>query len=437
MVNHPAPEDLLDVNEAEEIIEDDGDHPMDEPSDDEDNDGDQEVQLENDASGYFDSHTDSIFTIATHPQEPTLHITGGGDDVGYIFRSIPKQGDDGQVHPFACTQIQQLPKHADSITAAAFTASGAYAITAGLDGAVHVFKAPVGNANGQWQQTARIQEVEEIVWMAPAPLGDAFALGALDGSVWIYDIEASGTPVIRHVFNIFSVSCTAGAWSKDGTLLAATSEDGGLHVWHTGTGEVIVTLDTSDARFVVESGLFSVGISPSGAALVIGGGEGELRVIALRGDARGKLIASLKPHTESVESIAFHPSVPVVATASVDGTIAILDPTKAWAVRGTLSGHQEAVVKVEWVPDCGQEWLLTSCGVDGTVRRWDARLGTELGVWRGHLGGNQDEGEGGVLGFVQTRDRVVTAGDDHVALVFDVSKALGVAGAGPSVGIPR
>lgn len=66
--------------------------------------------------------------------------------------------------------------------------------------------------------------------------------------------------------------------------------------------------------------------------------------------------------------------------------------------------------------------MLTTCGLDGAVRRWDTRGGTAasgqglVGEWRGHRG--KGEG-GGVLGFVQRGARIVTAGDDGVSLVFD------------------
>jgi ribosome assembly protein SQT1 len=74
--------------------------------------------------------------------------------------------------------------------------------------------------------------------------------------------------------------------------------------------------------------------------------------------------------------------------------------------------------------------LLTTVGLDGVVRRWDARGGTTaagqglLKEWKGHLGLSEtEEGEqaGGIMGFVQGFDgkRVVTAGDDGVTLVFE------------------
>ena len=50
----------------------------------------------------------------------------------------------------------------------------------------------------------------------------------------------------------------------------------------------------------------------------------------------------------------------------------------------------------------------------------------ELGCWRGHADG--------VLGFVQTERRIVTAGDDHVALAFDVQPQAVVAAMAPGQG---
>ena len=57
-------------------------------------------------------------------------------------------------------------------------------------------------------------------------------------------------------------------------------------------------------------------------------------------------------------------------------------------------------------------------------RRWDVRGGTTAGTkglvgeWKGHRGGGDG---GGIMAFVQGGGgkRIITAGDDGVALVFD------------------
>lgn len=67
--------------------------------------------------------------------------------------------------------------------------------------------------------------------------------------------------------------------------------------------------------------------------------------------------------------------------------------------------------------DAGRGHLLTSCGMDGVVRRFDMRGGQGLvREWKGHSGGG---GGGGVLGFVLGGGRIVTAGDDGVSLCFE------------------
>jgi ribosome assembly protein SQT1 len=111
-----------------------------------------------------------------------------------------------------------------------------------------------------------------------------------------------------------------------------------------------------------------------------------------------------------------------MAAGSVDGSIVLFDVAHRYAVRRKIEGaHEvEAVIKVEFVkagPRGANGWILTSCGNDGVVRRWDCRGGTAAAAkglmkeLRGHRGGGDG---GGILGFVQGPDgsRIVTAGDE-------------------------
>jgi ribosome assembly protein SQT1 len=322
-----------------------------------------------------------------------------------------------------------------------------------LDGRVRVYSSADG-----WKVTDEVQEVEEVNWIAAYPTGDAnmFAVGAGDGSVWVYAVRGVKMEIV-HVGYSHTASCTAGVWTNNAGLLATVSEDGSFYVWDVTDGNVrtVVALTAADQRFAIEGGLYSVAVSPSGSVAVVGGATGEMRLVRLPhaasgggsvrdgnrttgrpqpggggggstgGGQAGQILATLHTHTESVESLSFHPTQPLLASAGVDGKIVIYDAAHGYRVRRTMGeeggsgGHTDAVVKVEFVDTDG--WILTSCGVDGTVRRWDVRAGTELGCWRGHLGGNVSEGEGGVLGFVQTKDMIVTAGDEYVFPLFSAS----------------
>ncbi|RVX66175.1 hypothetical protein B0A52_10067 [Exophiala mesophila] len=457
----PEDDDIFNADDAAEEIEEDpdADHPM-----EDDDDLEEEIQLQNDSSAHFDSHTDSIFTIAQHPTNPNIIITGGGDDVAYIFdASIPNgpvlpssyesnpqpQGERKSLQP-----LQKLDGHTDSVNAVAFTLpKGEYAVTAGLDGKLRAWKSD--NSLTKWTFVAEASEVQEINWLASNPSQshpNVVALGASDGSVWVYQINAADTSsplTIIQAFYLHTESCTAGAWTPDGAHLATVSEDGSLYVWDVfNTGSAVISHTAADQRFEVEGGLYSVATSSS--LVAVGGAGGHIKVVGLpspaapdqSGKSRGKaskqsasssasssgqILASLQAQSDGVETLSFSaPPLTLLAAGSVDGSIALFDTAHRFAVRRHIKeAHEEyAVVKVDFVrnPQRGG-WILTSAGMDGVLRRWDVRGGTTaagqgfINEWRGHRG----EGEGGgVLGFVQGGggNRVVTAGDDGVALVF-------------------
>lgn len=511
-------QDMVDMDDvAEEIAAEteDGDIDMSEPDDDEH----EEVQLVNDSVAYFDTHKDSIFAIAQHPTNPNIIATGGSegdtDDApgkGYVF-VVPTelgQKDDGPVLPpsYAAdpsaaaremasrrenVQIQpafSIDGHTDSINALAFTLpNGDFLVSGGLDGRLRAYK--VDAAKPSFTFVGESQEVPEINWLAPCPNTDypnTIALGASDGSVWVYTIDPSdaATPLqIVQTYFLHTTSCTAGAWTSDGTLLATVDEDSSLYVWDvwglaaakgvvSDNGQTVVALTGQDQRFEVEGGLYSVAIEPRGGYLAVGGAQGAIRIVGLpriteqtagatpqagsktgkmkgkaaggkAGEAQaGQILAALQVQSDSIETLSFAPasaSIPLLAAGSVDGSISVYDPSKQFNLRRNIKDAHEdfSVVKVEWVKQAQttgpaaaqQQWLLTSCGMDGVVRRWNLQGATPsqhlpnaavAGLekeWRGHRG----DGEGGgVLGFVQGVDgkQIVTAGDDGLALVFQV-----------------
>ncbi|KAK7536863.1 uncharacterized protein J3D65DRAFT_553518 [Phyllosticta citribraziliensis] len=514
--DEPDNVDMLDPEDAEEIIADDEDAPMDSGDEEEGDEGPiAEIQLHNDSVAHFDGHNDSVFCIAQHPRNPAIVATGGGDDVGYIFEVVVKEQDRPplpaswsgsesgreQGERESLKSIAKLEGHSDSIVAIAFTQpAGEYVVTGGMDGRLRAWR---DSSNGQarsWQSVGEMQEVEEITWIATCPhpsYPNTVALGAADGSVWVYTVNAADTAsplTIVQAFYLHTMPCTAGAWTPDGTMLATVSEDASFYLWDVfgeaaaaglsnPSGQAVVGLTGDDERFRVEGGLYSVAVAPNGAFAAVGGAEGHVRVIGLPrvgGDAAssvtsgargagarnkagggkqsggprgggssaasgqaGAILASLKTQGDSVETLAFSaPPLTLLAAGSVDGSIVLLDTAHRFAVRRHIQaahvdddeGTEQAVIKVEFLQSPRQSsaggpgqpaqgsWLLTSCGNDGVVRRWDTRGGTAaaarglVGEWRGHRGGGEG---GGIMGFVQgAGDKVVTAGDDGVSLVF-------------------
>lgn len=477
---------LIDLADAGEEIPDDPDHIMDEGGEgveDGEDDPDEEIQLQNDSIAHFDHHKDSIFCIAQHPLDPEMIVTGSGDDTACIFDLsqltpplLPPSYESNPSPSGGRPSLRcygQLTGHTDSINAIAFTLPyGAYLLTAGMDGRLRAYC----TVAGKYEFTAENQEVQEINFLSPCPHPshhNTFALGASDGSIWVYRFRTTVELEVVQVYYLHTASCSAGAWTPDGKLLATVSEDGSFYVYDVfgevaagasgvgsgaGQSQAVVALTAEDQRFAVEGGLYSVAIAPTGAFAVVGGAEGMIRVVGLPrlegagfkqreggssevgggrgrrggggagGQQAGQILASLQVQSDGVESLSFSaPPLTLLAAGSVDGSIVLFDTAHRFAVRRHIRDAHEgyAVVKVEFMDEVEKGHLLTSCGMDGVVRRFDTRGGTAaagqglLAEWRGHRGGGE---KGGVLGFVQKGGRIVTAGDDSVSLVFDETR---------------
>ena len=453
-------------------------------------DGREEIQLQNDSIAHFDAHGDSIFCIAQHPLHPNIIATGAGDDTGYIFDAGVAPTRDAQNGERASLPpVFKLEGHTDSLNALTFTRpDGQYLLSAGLDGQIRAYRDTTPNHTcTSWKLVAFAREVDEINFLVACPhpsYPNTVALGASDGSVWIYTVDgddATNPLQIVQAFYLHTGPCTAGAWTPDGKMLCTVAEDGSFYTWDVfgdvaavgltppqGSQNHVVGLTAEDERFKVDGGLYSVAVSPGGAFAAVGGAEGHVRIVGLprlsvdsetrasgsggfRGGAgaksktgggkqiggpkgvtsetsagqAGQILASLLAQSDSVETISFsQPPLTLMAVGSVDGSIILFDARHGFAVKRNISeAHDgEAVIKVEFVTGAGeQNWLLTSCGNDGILKRWDTRgsatgsasAATQQSVlreWKGHRGGGEG---GGVLGFVQGGgSRVVTAGDE-------------------------
>ncbi|KAG7291401.1 hypothetical protein NEMBOFW57_001420 [Staphylotrichum longicolle] len=392
-----------DVQEMLEGEDEDGDVAM--GSDDEDG---EELYLHNDSIAYFDQHKDSVFAIAQHPLYPNLIATGGSegdaDDApgkGYVIDTsaavsrplLPPSynSDPNAAAPQQTTELQPLfaiDGHTDTINALAFTLPrGDFLVSGGMDGRLRVHAVSASPTSARFKFLAESRETEEVIWLAPCPAPDypnTIALGASDGSVWVFRLDASdaSNPIqIVQSYFLHTGPCTAGAWTPDGLLLATVSEDASLHVYDvwgaaaakslvTDNGQTVVSLTEADQRFAVEGGLYSLAVSPAGGLLAVGGAHGAIRIVSLprlsspanataaqqRAAAQaqsqaGTILAAIAVQSDSVESLAFSPTTPLLAAGSVDGSIAVFDPARSFALRKHLKGAHdgESVVKVDFV----------------------------------------------------------------------------------------
>lgn len=85
-----------------------------------------------------------------------------------------------------------------------------------------------------------------------------------------------------------------------------------------------------------------------------------------------RLLAVLSDHEDDVEMSVFHPSEPLIATASRDHRVRVygLDGS----LKAVFAGHTADVISVEWAG--GDRRELVSSSDDGTIKRWSVDTGT-------------------------------------------------------------
>jgi dipeptidyl aminopeptidase/acylaminoacyl peptidase len=193
--------------------------------------------------------------------------------------------------------------------------------------------------------------------------------------------------------------------------------------------------------------VLDVAMGPGGTEVATASTDGTARIWEV---ATGALRAPLFGHTNYVRSVAFSPDGQTIVTASLDGT------ARTWTLSGrriaTLARHEDAVDTAEFSPD-GR--TVATGGWEGTIRLWDA--GTRADFHRTRLPGPSaperlvespdgkakatiagdvvrlehsdgttselvgHEHEVASVGFSPDGRRIVTAGGDHHAILWDAS----------------
>jgi WD40 repeat protein len=164
------------------------------------------------------------------------------------------------------------------------------------------------------------------------------------------------------------------AFSPDGRYLVSTSGEAIVRIWDVATGGLVRTL------LGHSGGVGSSAWSPDGRWIATGAGDSELRIWNA---ANGSLVRAVKLNSNNeTYPTAFSPDSRYLASNGDWDTVAV------WEVEtGTLyrvfAGHSEELVGVAFSHD-GR--TLVSSSLDGTMRFWDLEAGVETGLIAGHTG---------------------------------------------------
>jgi WD40 repeat protein len=312
----------------------------------------------------FRGHTAIVKNVAFSP-DGRLVASGAGD----IARSEP-----GEVRVWEAETARELfclSGHTDPIYGVAFCPNGSRLVSASQDHTVKLWD----THSGQEVLTLRAHQ-DTVRAVAFSPDGWCLATACVDGTIHLWDSAPWGDEKPAHQLQALTghgaaVFCTA--FFPDGRHLLALSDNETIHTWDLESGAKLL-----DRRLCVQPQIYALALRPDGGLLATATTDGT--VWLLDPITRQVLRTMPLPPNGPVKSLAFSPDGTLLAVAHWDRTVRVWNVATGTLVH-TLQGHADAVIGVAFSPD-GRR--LASASYDQTVRLWDTATGQELHTLRGH-----------------------------------------------------
>ena len=202
--------------------------------------------------------------------------------------------------------------------------------------------------------------------LAFSPDGTILAAASEDGTVKLWDMRTQ-----REIDNLEDSSWSV-AFSPNDTILAFTTTDATVKLWDVATLQEIGALDGQG------NSLISLAFSPDGTILAAGSWD---RTIKLWDVATRREIGALDGHTAFIGSVAFSPDGTILASGAWDGTIKLWDVATRQEIH-TFEEHTEAVSSVAFSP---VDMILASTTRDNTIKLWDVATRQEIRTLEKHI----------------------------------------------------
>jgi WD40 repeat protein len=259
--------------------------------------------------------------------------------------------DDGTVQLVSLDSrsARTIRAHHDVVQAVAFSGDGRWLASGGLDGRVLLYDPETKELSKEL-----VSGGSGVLALSFLPGAKQLAAAQRDGKVRI--LSLSGAP--QRVLEVGSLAVRSLDVSRDGRHLAAGSDDGKVSLFEPAVGQS--SRRVLDANHIATDAL---AFSDDGKLLVSGGRDDVIRVW---NSDDGRLVRSLRGHTNDVMSLDVNGAGTIIASASFDRSVRLWDVASGQPL-ATLDGHDSGVYGVSF---SGDDRSIASSAYDRNVRLW-------------------------------------------------------------------
>lgn len=297
-------------------------------------------------------HADEVFCCAF---SPSLLATSSGDKTIRVYSTVD----------FSELPYSPLGGHAYGVHCCRFSSCGSHLVSCSTDGTVVVRNAETGETVAVLQHPGR----SPLRACALAPDSSLLLAGASDGTVALWEFTSN---TLRRCSQVSEASVVACGFSPCGQMFVTGCTHGDLKLWDSdvnllssvkGAHDLGVTCCCFAPQFNLDDGCAEFRLASCGQDSLL-----KIWIVSQREGAAPamKLLHSLTSQSAPVLSCAFSSDGELVVSGSVDKSVAIYD-TNAGTLLDTLKQHDRYVTTVALSPT--MPWIATG-SMDRTVNVW-------------------------------------------------------------------
>ncbi len=288
-------------------------------------------------------------------------------------------GGDGSVRVWDAVAGLPIPAGQGEVRAAAFSPNGRRIASGGRDGTLKIWDADTGSPVGAPLGDRSDDYSHVITSVAFSPDGDQLVAGGNDGpqggAVVLWDLTAGRS--VQLAFDPVPPTGADGrvksvAFSPNGALIAAGSNDGAVRLWNAHDHQPVATMRPSPPYQI-----WSVAFSPDSRQVVSASGEDNNSIQLWAVDPPGPTGPAMEGRPGfPLYSVSFSPDGRSIISASNDGTLRLWDVQSRRTI-AVMSGDENPVLSVAYAHN--HPWIVSG-DTGGALRFWDTVTHQPIGV---------------------------------------------------------